>query len=221
MPRTPPLLLLLIAAALAACSEELRSSVSSPSPGAVGTPELTGPVAGVDSKASFEMDAPPIAEVGNLCTYRTRKDPVMQGHSDRTGAHWEGEVRVRDLPSMDPKWFSPSDKRMATLVAKPRVESFRTRVDDNCYNAQSKTYHACTKVLEADLTKIRGFARALTIERARTLAVLLCEKKVAEVVAANADIRQDNFDLKCRVVEQAFCDLPPAPPPAPATAKKK
>ncbi len=164
---------LMIAASLAACGgDELRAPISGP-PARFSTPGHSGSsgyapsgptpraiVASVASKPSFELEAPPVAEVGNLCTYRTRKDPVMQGFSDRSGAQWEGEIRVRDVPTMDTKWFSPSDKRVATMVARPRVEVYRVRVDDNCYNAATKTYHACSKVLEADLTQVRGFARA-------------------------------------------------------------
>jgi hypothetical protein len=210
----------LLAAALAACAE-LRSPVVG-SPSFVSTPnEVRGRVTSTQSAASFEMDAPPLGEVGNICTYRTRKEPIMQGFADRSGAGWEGEIRVRDLPTMDPKWFSPQDKRVVTMIARPRLDKFRVRIDDNCYNAHTKTYSSCTKVLEADLTKVRGFARALTVERARALAVQLCEKKVEELVEQSAATKQDNLDLRCHVDEQAFCELPPAPPPPPAPAKKK
>jgi len=212
--------ILLLAAAVNSCGELKTPVVGGPA-FVSQSPEPRGRIASVESKPSFEMEAPPIGEVGNLCTYRTRKDPVMQGFSDRSGAQWEGEIRVRDLPTMDPKWFSPSDKRVATIVARPRVENFRVRVDDNCYDAQTRTYRACTKVLEADLTQVRGFARALTIEGARNLAIQLCEKKVTELVGVQAEIRQDNLDMRCYAMEQAFCELPPAPPPPPAPAKKK
>jgi len=215
-----PLAIVSIAALLAACTEELRSPVVGPPAFMSTSPEVRGRVTEIASKPSFEMEAPPMAEVGNLCTYRTRKEPVMQGHSDRSGAGWEGEVRVRDLPSMDPKWFSPQDKRLATMVARPRLDTFRVRIDDNCYNPQTRTYASCTKVLEADLSKVRGFARALTLERARSLAILLCEKKVTELVEATAAPRQENLDLRCHVFEQAFCELPPAPPPPPDPKKK-
>jgi len=215
-----PLAIAILAIQLSAC-EELRTPVVGP-PAFMSTPnEIRSQVTRVDSKPSFELEAPPLGEVGNLCTYRTRKDPVMQGYSDRSGAGWEGEVAVRDLPSMDPKWFSLQDKRLATMIARPRVETYRVRIDDNCYNAETKTYHACSKVLEADLSKVRGFARALTLERARSLAILLCEKKVVELVDKSALTNQENLDLRCHVYEQAFCDLPPAPPPPPAPAKKK
>ena len=220
--------ILIIAAALVACSgNELVAPVSGPPArfityGNDATPR--GQVTRVASNPSFEMDAPPVAEVGNLCTYRARKEPVMQGYADGTGAQWEGEVQVRDLPSFNSKWFNPSDKRLATMVARPRVGVFRVRIDDNCYNAATKTYSACTKVLETDLGKVRGFARAMTPERATALAVQLCEKKVAELVEGSAEIRQENIDLRCHVFEQAYCALPPAPPAPPSPpppAKKK
>ncbi|MFO0988889.1 MAG: hypothetical protein U1F37_16275 [Alphaproteobacteria bacterium] len=219
------ILLPLLAVTLVACGDgELRAPITAQStntaaPGAM--PEPRAIVREVASKPSFEMDAPPLAETGNLCTYRKRQAPVMQGYADRTGAQWEGEVTIRSLPNMDTKWFGPFDKRLATMVARPRIDVFRVRIDDNCLDPQTKKYYSCTKVLEADLSKVRGFARALTPERARALAVQLCEKKVAEIVADSAQIRQESIDTRCHVYEQAFCELPPAPPPPPAPAKKK
>lgn len=209
-----PIPLLLLLSALAACSRDDKV-VATPAPAS------PAPAAATASTSSFEYDAPPIGEVGNACTFRPRKDPVMQGYRDRSGQSWEGEVRVRDVATMDPKFISPSDKRVATLVARPRVDKFRMRVDDNCYNAETKTYYACTKVLEADLSPIRGFARALSIEQARNLAIQLCERKVADVMDEKINVKQDNTDLRCRIVVQTFCELPPAPPPPPAAAKKK
>lgn len=217
------ILLPLLALTLVACGDtELRAPITGQStrvslPGTGAEPRAS--VREVASKPSFEIEAPPLAEVGNLCTYRPRKDPVMQGYSDRSGAHWEGEVTVADLPNMNPKWFGPSDKRLATMVARPRTEMFRVRIDDNCYNAETKKYHACTKVLEADLSKVRGFARALSLDRARVLAVQLCQQKVSEIVERSVEIRQENLDMRCHVYEQAHCELPPAPPPPPARKK--
>jgi hypothetical protein len=217
-----PLPVVMLAAMLAACGgEELRSPVVGSPSGIVSTaPEVRGRVTSVDSKASYELDAPPLADVGNVCSFRERKEPVMQGFADRTGRGWEGEIRVRDVSSLDPKWFSPSDARVATMIARPRVERYRVRIDDNCYNAETKKYSSCTKVLEADLSKVRGFARALSLERATALAIQLCEKKVRDVVDESALTRQENLDLTCHVFQQAFCELPPAPPPPPAPAKK-
>jgi hypothetical protein len=217
-----PLAAVSLAALVSAClTDELRSPVVGSPAFVSNAPEVRGRVTEIASKPSFEMDAPPLGEVGNLCTYRQRKDPVMQGFVDRSGAGWEGEIRVRDLPSLDPKWFSPQDKRVATIIARPRIEAFRVRVDDNCYNAETKKYYACSKVLEADLSKVRGFARAVSLERARALAIQLCEKKVVELVQGSVEIRQENMDLRCHVFEQAYCELPPAPPPPPDPKKRK
>lgn len=219
------ILLPFLAVTLLACGEGgLRAPISGQStyvstPGAM--PEPRAIVREVASAPSFEMSAPPLAETGNLCTYRPRKEPVMQGYVDRSGAQWEGEVTIRDLPSMDTKWFGPFDKRLITMIARPRTEVYRVRIDDNCYDAATKKYSSCTKVLEADLSKVRGFARALTPERARALAVQLCEKKVAEIVERSIQVQQENIDMRCHVYEQAYCELPPAPPPPPAPAKKK
>lgn len=210
--------LLLSAALLGACARggDLPEKTMEP-----GSPGLAGSaMADASSPSTFQLDAPPVAEVGSLCLFRPRKDPVMIAHRDRTGAAWEGEIRVRDVPRFEPELISQSDTRIATVVARPRVDMFRARVDDNCYDPARKAYYACTKVLEADLSAVRGFARALTMPEARALAVQLCEKKVAEIVQTSIEIRQENQDLRCRAIEQAFCDLPPAPPPPPAATKK-
>lgn len=206
----PPLILSAIV--LAACSGG-RDQAENPPPAAAPSTNPSG--------STFELEAAPIAEVRQLCLFRPRKEPVMSGFSDRSGAQWEGEIGVRDLPSMDTKWFSPSDKRVATVVARPRVDTFRVRIDGNCHDPARNVYYACTKVLEADLSPIRGFARALTLDRARALALQLCEQKVADTVDKSVQIRQENVDLKCRVVEQTYCALPPPPPPPPAPPKKK
>jgi hypothetical protein len=214
MPRLP-LLLLLSAALLGACSRG-SDEAARPGPGSPGAP-----VADATSRSTFELDSPAIGEVGNLCLFRPRKDPVMIAYKDRTGAAWEGEVRVRDLPGFDTKWIAQFDKRVATVVARPRVDKFRVKVDGNCHDAARRTYYACTKVLEADVSAVRGFARAPTVAEASALAIQLCEKKVAEIVEKSIEITQDNQDLRCRVTEQTWCDLPAAPPPPPAAAKKK
>jgi hypothetical protein len=216
MPRVSPLLL--AAVLLAACARGGDDAARAPSSP---TKVPGGAVADASARSSYQLDAPAIAEVGNLCLFRPRKEPVMQGHRDRTGASWEGEIRVRDVASFETKWLSPSDKRVAAVVARPKVETFRVRIDDNCYDAARRSYYACSKVLEADVSRVRGFARAPTVPEARALAVQLCEKKVAEMVEAAIDVKQDNQDLQCRVVDQAWCDLPPVPAPPTAPAKKK
>lgn len=219
MPRVLPLLIL--SAALAACSggsDKAAKPHTAPPPASAAA--ASAPPAGTPGKSTLALGAPPVAEVGDLCLFRARKDPVMSGFKDATGAQWEGEIGARDLAAMRTKWFGRSDKRVATIVTRPRVDTLRVRIDDNCYDAGRKVYYACSKVLTADLAPIRGFARARTMEGAQALAVQLCEKKVRQVVESAIDIRQENVDLRCRVVEQAYCELPPAPPP-PAPAKKK
>src|SRR5262245_9841906 len=98
MPR--PLPVLIFAAALAARPGRRTPETSAPVPSASAAP----------SKATFAMEAEPVAEVGNLCLFRPRKDPIMSGFADGTGAAWEGELRVRDLASLDTKWISQQDK---------------------------------------------------------------------------------------------------------------
>jgi hypothetical protein len=216
MSRALPLLLC-SAVALGACARGGDEPTKTAAPAAASP---GGAVADASSRSTFQLDAPAIAEVGDPCLFRQRKDPVMQAHRDRTGASWHGEVRVRDVPGFQTKWLPAFDKRVATVIARPRVDTFRVRIDANCYDAARKSYHSCSKVLESDLSAIRGFARAPTTSEAGALAVQLCERKVAEAVEKSIEIAQDNQDLKCRRVQEAWCDLPAAPPVPPAAKKK-
>jgi hypothetical protein len=207
--------LILSAALLGACSSGREHAEK---PGTA--PRIDDRVVSKSSPTRFDYKAPAMSRVGDLCLYRKRKDPIMAGYVDRTGAQWEGEIEPRDLQGMHTKWFGPSDTQIATVVARPHVDTFKVKIDDNCYDPTRKVYYACTKVLHADLARIRGFARAPTAERAGALAVQLCEKKVASVIAQSMDIDQTNRDMTCHVIEQAYCDLPKPPPPKPAAKKK-
>ncbi len=208
MPRTP-MILALCAMALGACSDDKEKPVAA------------APAAPTPLPAFVELDQPAIGEVGKICTYRPRKEPVIMAYRDRTGGAFEGEIRLRDVAMFDSKLISASDRRIASAVARPNVNTFRVKVDDNCYDAATRTYRACTKVLEANVKEVRGFARGVLMADARTLAVQVCERKVAELVEKNLEVKQDNFDMKCHVIEQAWCEPPPAPPPPPTTLKKK
>jgi hypothetical protein len=200
---------------LPGCGDGERKSASAPPAAASAAPPAT---------ARPAPDPPPIAGVGELCAYGARKEPVMMAYKDATGAAWMGEIRARDAEAMKTKWLGAFDKRVPTVLATPRVEIYRQRVDDNCYDAARRVYYSCTKVLEADVRPVRGLARAVTMADARALALQLCEKRVGEIVAQTIEINQENRDIKCRVAEEAYCPPPPeaAPPAAaPPTPAKK
>ncbi len=195
-------LVLALIASLSGCADANRSATGAENPAPLpdtGTP----PRAGSPSPA-------------DLCIYRERKDPIIAGYKDQAGNAWAGEIRPRDREAMESKFFGPFDKRIATAVAKPRVSVYRARVDDNCYDAARRVYYACTKTLEADVSAVRGFARAVEMTDAHALARQLCETKVREIAEKTVELRVDSLDLRCAVAEDALCALPPAPPPPPA-----
>ncbi len=203
--------------ALLGCGDGDRKNSSAP-PAA---PSAAAPSAAEPPPATRTADLPAIAGTGELCAYGQRSEPVMMAYKDATGAAWLGEIRPRDAENMRTKWFGTSDKRVPTVLATPRVEVYRQRVDDNCYDAARRVYYSCTKTLEADVRAVRGLARAVTMGDARALALQLCEKKVSEIVAGTIEINQENRDIKCRVAEETYCPPPPEAPAAPAPPKKK
>ncbi len=213
-PRIRVRLALACSLALLGCGDGERKTASAPPAAPPSAPNVAAPPA-------TPNDPPAISGVGELCIYGPRSEPVMMAYKDATGAAWIGDIRPRDAENMRTKWFGTSDKRVPTALATPRVEVYRQRVDDNCYDAARRVYYSCTKTLEADVRAVRGLARAVTMGDARTLALQLCEKKVAEIVVNAIEINQENRDMKCRVAEETYCPPPPEAPATPAPPKKK
>jgi hypothetical protein len=187
---------ILLVAVVAACSSDSGTPVAA-------RPEPTPPPAAL---AAGDSD---------ICIYRKRREPVMTGYRDATGAAWEGEIRPQDVASLETNWLGRRDARVATVLAKPRVDFYRVRVDENCYDPARAVYTSCRKTLEADLRAVRGLARAIDMPDARTLALQLCEKKVRELAGKLVERSLENADLRCTAAVESYCP-PPAPPPAPA-----
>lgn len=203
----------LAAAALLALASACGGSSPPPSagPGASGSGAGAAPLR--PTRTTPDPELPKMAVTGDLCVYATRAEPIAQGHRDSTGADYLGEVRTRDAASFDTKWLSAFNRDIATAVARPRVEKYRVSVDDNCFDPQRRVYTRCVKVIEVDLSKVRGFARAVEMPGAHHLATWLCEQKVRDLVTEQAEVQQDSRDLRCGIVEQRFCKPPAAAPP--------
>lgn len=200
--RTNTLIVLALTLLLLGCGEARRGPAATENPGPLPDSDIaTRPAAA--------------SAAGDLCAYRERKDPVIAGYQDQAGNAWSGEIRPQDRESLETKYPGPFDRRIATAVAKPRVAVYRARVDDNCYDAARRVYYSCTRTIEADVAPVRGFARALEMTQAHALARQLCEKKVREIAEKALELRVDSLDLRCTIAEDAFCALPPAPPPRP------
>jgi hypothetical protein len=213
-PRLPAAVALL--ALVAACG---GSSPTSAPPGT--PPSAAGAASGGNpalrpQRTAPDPDLPKMATTGDICVYATRAEPIMQGHRDATGSDYLGEVRVRDVASFETKWISAFSRDIATAVARPRVEKYRVVVDDNCFDPQRRVYTRCTKVIEVDLSKVRGFARAVEMPGAHALAAWLCEQKVRELVLEATEVQQDSRDLRCGIAEERYCPRPAPPPAAPS-----
>jgi hypothetical protein len=165
--------------------------------------------------------APPAVNVGDLCSYRERKEPIIVVHKDATGNQYFGEVQGKDLEQFRLAWGGASGKNLATAVARPRVDVYRASVEDNCYDAQRRVYYSCRKTISEPVGQIHAFARAPSMPEARALALQVCRKKLDEIVQEKLEIDQENRDKGCRIVAENWCAAPPAPPPKPAPAKKR
>ncbi len=180
-----------------------------------GGADKQGPGTGVRAAQAL-----PAGQIGKLCIFGARRPPVTIVHRDATGAQWHGDVKESDYKLMRTKWFSRSDKRMTTVVAAPRVKVYRVKIDDNCYDKNKKTYHACTKTITADLTPIRVIARALDLGDASNLARQECSRRVRDTIAKKTDVRQEGHDLRCKIIATTKCSLPaPKQKPKPKSAE--
>jgi hypothetical protein len=199
-------------ALMAACGGSTPAGAPPSAAGATsgGNPQLR------PQRTTPDPELPKLATTGDICVYATRAEPIIQGHRDATGSDYLGEVRVRDVATFDTKWLSAFNRNLATAVARPRVEKYRVSVDDNCFDPQRRVYTRCTKVIEVDISKVRGFARAVEMPGAHALATWLCEQKVRDMVIEATEIQQDSRDLRCGIVEQRYCAPPAAQPAAPA-----
>lgn len=163
----------------------------------------------------------PAVDVGDLCSYSERKEPIIVVHKDATGNQYFGEVQGKDLQQFRLKWGGLTGKTLATAVARPRVDVYRASVEDNCYDAQRRVYYSCRKVIQEPVGHIHAFARAPTMTDAHALALQVCRAKFDAVVQEKLEIDQENRDKRCRIVAERWCDAPPAPPPPPPAAKKR
>lgn len=154
--------------------------------------------------------APTANLTGDICSYKPRKDPIVVAHRDAKGAAWRGDIKAADNASFENKWSFLKARVVASAVAAPRVSQYRARISDDCYDKASKKYYSCSKVVVADVSKVRSLGRAPTMEQALKLALEACERIVRKRVSEKLSIRQEGYDLKCRIIERARCPLPKA-----------
>ncbi len=163
----------------------------------------------------------PIA--GDICEYRDRQSKTFaQALKFATGGTKLGELTPELRALMVPKFGGNKNRSVATALARARRGDYRVRIDGNCYDANTRTYYACTKVVSADLSKIRALARASTMAEARRFALTMCESLALREAEKVARVRQSSFDTRCRIAVIRRCAPPPEPKKkAPAGDGKK
>jgi len=176
--------------------------------------------------------APTANLTGDICDFSPRKPPNYVAYEDATGAAWLGDIKASDYASLQDKWSFGSQRYISSAVAAPRVSQYRARVTKDCYDASTKKYYRCSQVIVADVSKIRGLARAVEVDHldttkglgrqrdlymknAELLAQQICEQQVRKVVGEKLEVHQEGYDLKCRTIETKRCRLP-EPPAKPA-----
>lgn len=156
----------------------------------------------------------PLAGVGDMCSYAERKKPIVVGHKFWTGRAYYGDLKGGDLKELRAKWFlGGSGGRVATAVARPKLEVHRTKIDSNCYDEAKKVYYGCTKTIETPMGDIRVLARAVRQEEADRLAIQMCKREVRERLEKKTEVALDTWDIACSIVARRKCPLPPPPPP--------
>lgn len=156
----------------------------------------------------------PLAGVGDMCSYAERKEPILVAHKFWTGRAYYGDLKSRDLPELRAKWFlGGSGGKVATTVARPKLEVYRLKTDANCYDAEKEVYYRCTKTSATPLGDIRAIGRAINQREADLLAVRICDRAVRERIEKKTQIGRETTDLGCVVAARKRCPLPPPPAP--------
>jgi hypothetical protein len=139
-------------------------------------------------------------ETSTLCTRGKQTKTVLMAHVDKRGEAYEG-----DAPRGE---YDGVVKSIATAMAAPKTAMFRQRVRKDCYDKTKKVWYPCVKETRIDFSKIKGIARAPKMERARDVAVKLCESEVRKrSPKADGYLRFDSADFNCRVVQTNFCPV--------------
>ena len=173
-------------------------------------------------EAKPDPTSPPLAGIGDMCSYADRKKPVVVAHKFWTGRAFFGDLKGSDLPALRAKWFlGGSGGQVATAVARPKLEVYRSKIDSNCYDAAKKVYYSCTKTLATPLGDIRVMTRAIRQEEADRLALQLCRRQIRERLEEKTEISSSTWDIACVIVARRKCPLPPPPPPPKKDEKKK
>jgi hypothetical protein len=146
--------------------------------------------------------AAPIAELktSDLCTRSKRAKPFIVAHVDERGEAWQG-----DAPRGE---YDGVVRKVATALAVPKTAVFKRRARADCYDKAKDVWYPCVKVTRVDFSHVRGMARAPKMNRARAIAMQLCESEVRKrSPKADGYARFDSASFGCEVVQTDFCPV--------------
>src|SRR5690606_27744750 len=105
-----------------------------------------------------------------LCTFRERKDPEIVAYTDPKDQSLLGEP--------DAEVYKDVSGQIASAVATAREPVYRYEERRDCYDKAGDFYYPCIQKFEVELGQVKAVGRALTLEKAETLARNLCQRKV-------------------------------------------
>ena len=139
----------------------------------------------------------------DLCAFKERKDPVLVAYINPRDETYAGEPAA--------SVYKDETGQVASAVSTPRHPVYKYEERRDCYDKAGDFYYPCIEKFEVDLSAVQGIARALTLDKARTLAVNLCQSKVDEIIIKEVGRPQASAATTCIVQYSQYCSLKGAP----------
>lgn len=146
--------------------------------------------------------AAPVAELktSELCNRTKREKTFLVAHVDDRGEAFEG-----DAPRGE---YDGVVGRIPTALAVPKTPVFNRRERTDCYDKAKDVWYPCVKETRIDFSKIKGMARAPKMDKARDVAMQLCESEVRKLSPREGGyLRFDSADFNCTVVQTDHCPV--------------
>lgn len=135
-----------------------------------------------------------------LCAREDRARPIRVAHVNK-----RGEAFVGDAPRGE---YDEVAKTIASALATPRNAVFNQRVRKDCYDKAKKVWYPCVENVQVDFSKVKGIARAPKMERARDVAITICELEVRELSPKmGGHVRFNAQEFRCEVIQEAYCPV--------------
>jgi len=144
----------------------------------------------------------PIAELktSELCQRIKREKTFLVAHVDE-----RGEAFVGDAPRGE---YDGVVRQVPTALAVPKTPVVNRRERTDCYDKAKDVWYPCVKEIKIDFSKIKGMARAPKMDKARDVAMQICESEVQKQSPKEGGyIRFDSTDFRCTVVQTDLCPV--------------